>query len=197
MTFIKLVFRESRTSPYKVAIMAMLAGMGNAMILAIINRSADLAGAGGVRISDMVLFAATMGIQVIAQRYVSRTSTREVEEIIHRLRVRLISLIRQTDLTALEGIGRAEIYAMITKETQSISSSVPMLVNGCQSGILLIFTLGYIYILSSTAFLLTIVITVIAASAHLMRIGQLRQEIELSFRLENQLYERLTDLLSG
>ena len=130
----------------------------------------------------MVMFAATMGIQVISQRYVSRTSTREVEEIIHRLRVRLISLIRQTDLASLEGIGRAEIYAMITKETQPISSSVPMLVNGCQSGILLVFTLGYIYILSSTAFMLTIVITVIAASAHLMRIGQLRQEIELSFQ---------------
>jgi putative pyoverdin transport system ATP-binding/permease protein len=197
MTFIKLVFRESRTSPYKVAVMAMLAGMGNAMILAIINRSADMASSGGVRIADMVMFAATMGIQVISQRYVSRTSTREVEEIIHRLRVRLISLIRQTDLASLEGIGRAEIYAMITKETQQISSSVPMLVNGCQSGILLVFTLGYIYILSSTAFMLTIVITAIAASAHLMRIGQLRQEVELSFRLENQLYERLTDLLSG
>ena len=78
MTFIKLVFRESRTSPYKVAVMAMLAGMGNAMILAIINRSADLASSGSVRIADMVMFAATMGIQVISQRYVSRTSTREV-----------------------------------------------------------------------------------------------------------------------
>jgi putative ATP-binding cassette transporter len=197
MSFIKLVFRESRTSPYKVAVMAMMAGMGNAMILAIINRSADLANEGGASLADMIMFAATMGIQVLSQRYVSRTTTREVEEIIHRLRKRLISLIRQTDLTALEGIGKAEIYAMITKETQAISSSVPMLVNGCQSGILLIFTLGYIYILSSTAFLLTLVITAIAASTHLARIGQLRQEVELSFQLENQLYERLTDLLSG
>ncbi|QQP93602.1 cyclic peptide export ABC transporter (plasmid) [Skermanella sp. TT6] len=197
MTFIRLVLRESRSSPYKVAVMAMLAGLGNAMILAIINRSADLANDGGAQVADMILFAATMGIQVLAQRYVSRTTTREVEEIIHRLRKRLISLIRQTDLTALEGIGRSEIYAMITKETQAISSSVPMLVNGCQSGILLVFTLAYIYVLSSTAFMLTIAITAIAASTHLARIGQLRREVELSFQLENQLFERLTDLLSG
>ncbi|UEM24885.1 cyclic peptide export ABC transporter (plasmid) [Skermanella mucosa] len=197
MTFIKLVLRESRSSPYKVAVMAMLAGLGNAMILAIINRSADLANDGGAQIADMIMFAATMGIQVLAQRYVSRTTTREVEEIIHRLRKRLISLIRQTDLTTLEGIGRSEIFAMITKETQAISSSVPMLVNGCQSGILLVFTLAYIYVLSSTAFMLTIAITAIAASTHLARIGQLRKEVELSFQLENQLFERLTDLLSG
>jgi|AGTN01.1.fsa_nt_gi cyclic peptide transporter len=197
MTILKMIQAEARTKPYKIAAMAALAGVSNALILAIINVAASDVSMGGVSIRMVVMFALAMGLYALSQRYIMIASATEVENIIHRIRVNMSEKLRQADLQGLQRAGQSEIYAVISRETSTISQAVAILVIGCQSAILIVFTLLYIAVLSRTAFMVSLVFTLLAATIYLRRTSALRSKLGLVMDLENSLFDRLRDLIDG
>jgi putative ATP-binding cassette transporter len=197
MAILTMLQAEARTKPYKVASMAALAGVANALILAIVNLAASNVSTDGVSLRMAAMFALAMGIYALSQRYIMVISATEVENIIHRIRVNLSEKIRHADLLSLQRAGQSEIFAVISRETQTISQVIGILVIGCQSAILVFFTLLYIAVLSKTAFIISVGFTVLAASIHLHRAGVLRGQYYRAMTLENSLFDRLRDLLDG
>jgi len=145
----------------------------------------------------LAMFVSAMGIYAASQRYIMITSATEVENIIHRIRINLSEKLRHADLMGLQRSGQSEIFAVISRETQTISQTVNILVIGCQSAILVVFTLLYIAVLSTTAFIISIGFTMLAASIHLRRTGALSGRYTRAMTLENSLFDRLRDLIDG
>jgi len=177
--------------------MAALAGVSNALILAIVNVAASNVSTDGVSLRMLAMFVSAMGIYAASQRYIMITSATEVENIIHRIRINLSEKLRHADLMGLQRSGQSEIFAVISRETQTISQTVNILVIGCQSAILVVFTLLYIAVLSTTAFIISIGFTMLAASIHLRRTGALSGRYTRAMTLENSLFDRLRDLIDG
>jgi putative ATP-binding cassette transporter len=67
----------------------------------------------------------------------------------------------------------------------------------CQGVLLVIFSLGYIYFLESTAFFLTLFIVAVGIAIHFKNKKQLAIELEQSTSKENELFHVMTQLLDG
>lgn len=197
MKLLELFRRESKASIWALVAVAGLAGISNALVLAIINSAAEQAAEDKTSTRDLVMFILTIVIFATGQWHLMTTAATEVEKILDRLRVRLADKIRRCDLQPLEEIGRTLIYASVNKETAIISQSALMLIMSAQAAILIFFTAAYVAMLSMIAFGLTIVITVILGFVHVRRAKTLNVELHETMKRENDLFTALTHLLEG
>jgi putative ATP-binding cassette transporter len=197
MKLLELLKNESKASGLKLAFMSTVAGLSNASVLAIINSASEQIAKHEDNIQYVAYFALSMAAYMISQKYIMVTSSSEVEHILDRFRVRLVRKIRNCDLDLLERLGRSEIYASISKETQTISQAVTTLVVGLQSGILILFTSLYLAWLSLSAFLISVIFVSVAVSIHFEKAKDINDQFHEAARRENKLMDALTDVMNG
>jgi putative ATP-binding cassette transporter len=162
VSVVGLLRANAKASPAKLVGMAVLSGIASSAVLAFVNSAASEVEAGKPTTSLFFLFLAAVFVFVIAQRYVLLTSVREVEEIVHAIRLRLFERAIAADLPVLEKVGRSAIFSAVSKETQTISQAVNVLVMGAQSAILLIFSTIYLAMLSLPALVIGTGFTLLA-----------------------------------
>jgi len=198
MSFLQLVRREMHGSMPKLLIMSSLGGISNASILAAINAGVQDTSSGqkpGLWAASLFLVALVLFMK--AQQFVTITATAEIEAIIHKLRLRLMDLIRRSELLEIEKIGRARIVASITSDTAVLTQASNMLCFTVQGAVLILFVGLYVAYLSIVAFLLTLVIVSGAATIFHYKNRTLAAQKGESAAWERRLFDRLTDFLDG
>jgi putative ATP-binding cassette transporter len=197
MPFFQLVRREMQGSLDRLVLMAALGGISTASILAAINSGAQAADNGKPGLWSAMLFIIALLLFIKTQNYVLLTATSEIEGIIHKVRVRLMDHIRQSELLPLDAIGRAEIVGAITRETAVLTQASNSLGFAAQGAVLIIFVALYVAYLSLLAFALSVVIVGVAALLFHSRGRQLAKASQEASQWENRLYNRVMDLLDG
>lgn len=197
MTLWGFLKSQSEVPVPRVMLFAGISGLSNALLLAVINSAAHAASDESASTQLFLLFFVSLALYILTQRYILRISTVEVEKIVSRLRVRLSDKIRRADLQAVEGLGRAELYASVNTDTLTISQATAPMMIACQGAILVVFSLGYIFMLEPSAFFLTLGIVAVGVSIHFKNRHLLQQELEQSTARENELFDTLTHLLDG
>ena len=197
MTFFQLIHREMEGSLPRLVFMSGLGGISNAAILAAVNAGAQAAGEGSVSLWAAGLFVIALLIFVKSQHYILIASTVEIEAIIHKIRLRLMDQVRRSELLPLDAIGRSQIVAAITKETNSLTQASQMLAFAGQGAVLVIFVAMYIAYLSFLAFVLSAIILGVVAILFHAKSGQLTAGTRDASDWENRLFDRLMDLLDG
>jgi len=198
MSFLQLVRREMHGSMPKLLFMSTIGGISNASILAAINAGVQDAGTGqkpGLWAASLFLVALFLFMR--SQQYVTITATAEIEAIIHKLRLRIMDLIRRSELLEMEKIGRARIVAAVTSDTAVLTQASNMLCFTVQGAVLIFFVGLYVAYLSLTAFLLTVVIVSGAATIFHQKNRRLSEQKSESAAWERRLFDRLTDFLDG
>jgi putative ATP-binding cassette transporter len=198
MSFLQLVRREMHGSMPKLLFMSSIGGISNASILAAINAGVQDTSSGqkpGLWAASLFLVALFLFMK--AQQFVTVTATAEIEAIIHKLRLRLMDLIRRSELLEIEKIGRARIVASITSDTAVLTQASNMLCFTVQGAVLILFVGLYVAYLSIVAFLLTLVIVSGAATIFHFKNRQLSEQKGESAAWERRLFDRLTDFLDG
>ena len=198
MSFLQLVRREMHGSMPKLLFMSTIGGISNASILAAINAGVQDAGTGqkpGLWAASLFLVALFLFMR--SQQYVTITATAEIEAIIHKLRLRIMDLIRRSELLEMEKIGRARIVAAVTSDTAVLTQASNMLCFTVQGAVLIFFVGLYVAYLSLTAFLLTVVIVSGAATIFHQKNRRLSEQKSESAAWERHLFDRLTDFLDG
>ncbi|MEA2695066.1 MAG: hypothetical protein QOJ16_4453 [Acidobacteriota bacterium] len=197
MNLLRLLRSESRTSPRRLLWIATLSGLANALILAVINSAASSTLTHAENFRALVLFALVLSLYIVTQKYLLVTSTVEIERILDKIRVRITDKIRHSELLPLEKIGRAAIYASVSKETLTISQAAAIIVIACQAAILIVFTLLYLAWLSRAAFFLCVALTLVALSIHFARTRELSRDLHEAMARENRFVDALNDILDG
>ncbi len=198
MSFIQLIRREMHGSMPKLLIMSGLGGVSNASILAAINsgvQDADNGQKPGLWAAALFLIALFLFMRT--QEFVTITATAEIEAIIHKLRVRIMDMIRRSELLEVEKIGRARIVAAVTSDAAVLTQASNMLCFTIQGAVLIFFVGLYVAYLSLAAFLLTFVIVVGAGTIFHYKNKRLAAQKSESAAWERRLYDRLTDFLNG
>jgi putative ATP-binding cassette transporter len=95
MSFFQLVRREMQGSLDRLVLVSGLGGISTASILAAINSGAQAADSGKVSLWSGALFITALFLFVKTQHYILITTTAEIEGIVHKLRVRLMDLVRR------------------------------------------------------------------------------------------------------
>jgi putative ATP-binding cassette transporter len=181
----------------RLAVMSGLGGTSNAAILAAINAGAQSAGKGEVNIYAAALFVISLLLYVKTQHYILIAATVEIEAIIHKLRVRLMDHVRSSELVPLDAIGRAEIVAVITKETATLTQATNMIAFAGQGAVLVFFVSFYIAYLSLLAFLMTVAILCVAGVIFHAKSRQVAEGNLQVAEWDHRLFERLMDIIDG
>jgi putative ATP-binding cassette transporter len=198
MSFFQLVRREMHGSLPKLVFMSGIGGVSNASILAAINAGVQDAGSGqkpGLWAASLFLIALFLFYK--SQQFVTITATAEIEAIIHKLRVRLMDMIRHSELLELERIGRSRIVAAVTSDTAVLTQASNMLCFTVQGAVLIFFVGLYVAYLSLTAFALTVVIVTGAGFIFHFKNKRLAAQKGESAAWERRLFDRLVDFLDG
>jgi len=197
MSFFTLVRREMQGSLKRLVIMSSLGGVSTASILAAINAGAQAADDGRPSLWAAALFITALVLFIKTQHYVLITTTAEIEAIIHNLRLRLMDLVRRSELLAVERIGRAAIVGTITRDTAALTQASNTLAFTAQGAVLIFFVAMYVAYLSLLAFVLSIAIVGVAAMLFQAKSRQLAAATREAAAWENRLYDRLIDVLDG
>lgn len=195
MELLRLILAESRTDHRKFLFMLVVSALGTTLVLALVNRAAQSGSGGHLGLAFLFLFC--IYFFAVSQRFVMSASAQEVEAMIHRLRLRIMTRVRAADLAAMQQVGRAPIYAAVTQEAQSISNSLPVLVVGGQQAVLLVFVSLYLAWLSFVAFLMAGLFGLLAIAFHLGRLRRLKQQSDALAVEQGRLFEGLRGLLAG
>jgi putative ATP-binding cassette transporter len=192
------LLRQQSVIPSRTIVLVIgIAAISNVGVLAVINNAAQHAAEQIHSFRQLTLFLLALLIFVVAQRAVLRTSAKEVESILHRLRMRMMSRIRHADLLPLESIGRAQIDASVAKDTLVISQAAPVVVMGIQSAIVVVFVMLYLAWLSLPAFILAVCFLAIAVTAHFNKLKLVNAELHEALKQENRMFDSVTDILEG
>lgn len=187
----------SSASPGRVLLIAGIAGLSNALLLVIVNSGAHSVSDGELNFYEFVKFGLALLLFVSTQRHILHLASIETEKIVRTVRVRLAEKIRASDLQALEGMGRARLYASVNRDTLTISQAAMPLMIAAQSSILVTFSFVYIFTLSPMAFVLTVIIVALGIAIHLVRRKELNVALFESLQQENAFFDGLTHLLDG
>jgi putative pyoverdin transport system ATP-binding/permease protein len=193
---IRLLQRGSTKFDRQLVALVVVSGLASAGLLAIINAAAN--GADQENQGRLLAtFALTLAVYIYAQRWILFTAITEVERLLNDIRVRIADRIRQTELEALDQVGRAEIFGIVSRETQNISQAASTLITALQSLMMVFFSISYIAILSKTAFFITVGMIWLGLLLHFRGASELSVLLNAAQQKENEFLRGLTHLLDG
>ncbi len=197
MALITLLNKEAAGSRRDMIIAIVVSGVANAVILAVINAAAETAAFERLNFRYLVMFAIAMALYVVGLKYTFDSATRVFEQMITKVRLRLVEKIAGSELLLLHRIGKARIYQCIAQDTTLISESQGLLVAAAQSTVMVVCTAIYVMTVSLPAFL-----TVMAAvgAGILIYVSQQREMMTLiqkSVAEEVRFFAMTGDLIDG
>jgi putative ATP-binding cassette transporter len=197
MEFLRLLRSESAIDLRRMIGMAIIAGLSNAMVLAVINSAAGPSAEHNGKARLAVMFVTVLVAYSISQRYLMFEASKEIERIIHRVRSRLTAAVRDSELVDIEHIGRTRIFNAISKEIQALAQNTNTLVAVSQMSLLVVFATLYLLALSPLAFGIAVVFMSVAVTIYLGRLKVVNKAIQDSFGAEYGLHELLEGILDG
>jgi putative ATP-binding cassette transporter len=177
--------------------MATLSGVANGLLLAVINAAAGTTTHVFLNIRYLVIFLLAFALFYYTKKQAMTQSTIIVEQVLQAVRVRIADKIRSTALLDLEGIGREMIYKRLTNETSTISQAAPVIINACQSVIMLVFAGLYILYLSQAALLITIIAIALGMVMYMAHHKQVSMQIQEADDKERKFLSLLSHLMDG
>ena len=197
MTLLHFLKKESDKPLLKLGLYTAVSGLSSTGVLAVINMAARSGDSQKLDISQLVMFAAVVGIFITTQKFILSEGVILIEDVLFRIRLRLSDKIRRTDLLNVEKIGNAKIYNRLTQELVFISQMSVYLITALQSGIMLIFIFGYIAYLNLVAAIILLVILLIGVMLFNKNNKKVYAKLDETNKAEIEYFNSLTDILEG
>ena len=197
MILIRLILREIPENLRSIALMATLSAIATTALLALVEAASKAAQGEGAGPRLAFMFVITVALFGVTHNYVLITASQDVERLINRLRVRVFEAVRLSDLPTVERIGRPALESALTQSTQTLASTLPLLVIAGQQALMLLFLGGYMAWLSPVACLLAFGFAGFALATRFARMRHLGREMNEAAYTETAVFEGLTDLIDG
>jgi len=151
MKLLYFMQKEIKGSWYSAIGMAVISGIANAALLAIINASLEDAASSEGQFRYFFLFIISLVVFYIAKKFALVQTTKMIEEALKNLRLRITDKIRQSHLMVIEKFKRGQIYTKISQDLNFISQITTLIANAAQESVMLFCCLLYIFWLSPWA----------------------------------------------
>jgi putative pyoverdin transport system ATP-binding/permease protein len=198
MNFLQLLKAEGmRVNRMTILVMVLVSGASSAGVLAALNMGAKEISEGRPSHQILLAFLGCVLLGVLSNRYVNHTTNREVEKVVHRLRLRLIARVREAQLNNLEKMGTGTLFASISKDTQTLSQLASVLINAALSAMLIFFGSVYLAWLSPIVLAVGAVFVLLAAATFTMQSRAYFSLLHKSSLLEIALFNRVSDFIDG
>ncbi len=195
LSFLKRATPSERRS---LLLLAVVAGLANALLVVVINDMAGLA-ARGQRpgLWGALTFAVVFGVYFVCQRTALMGANAVIARLLKRLRLELIEKVRHGELQSVDRVGRGELISMLTQTTNHLADTLPILVDGFQQSVLLLVALLYLGYLSKAAFLVFLGTVIVGIVCYLRIDRTFRQTLQLAAARQAQLLDAIGDIIHG
>lgn len=199
MHLIDFYKKERTSSGIDIFVMACTSGLSNGSLLAIISLAAKSAANDndGGRLRYLILFIISLLSFLMGKRYALRHGTIIIEGLIKKVRTRITNKIRKSELLFFENLEKSHIYTRINQDTNYISQSALLIINACQSTLILIFCLFYIAWLSKVGFCITVGAVVAAVIVYFMYRKEVNSLLLEITDKEAESFDSLTHIVDG
>ena len=197
MEFFRFLEKESKALDRRLLILGVIAGMLNMFIIFTLTVAAGKAAQSASNLSELAMVVLALGAFWLSEGTLMRHMTVIVEEIVEKVRLRIVHKIRNSDLASIEHIGRAPPYNVVSMHAMTISRAASGVISGFTSLVLLFWACLIILYLSAPAFL--ILIGALAFILIMLKINQERIGSGLTAALgeDNKFVHGFGDLIDG
>jgi putative ATP-binding cassette transporter len=195
--FIDFIRSESDELRLPLLLMAVFAGIVNGLAVAVAIRTVSMLEPGNLNFPQFVQFAACLVAFWFSKEHVLNRTTKIVEKIILKIRVRILEKLRQTDLLVFEGMDRGKIFSTLSTDAITISVASDAIINAGSSVVMLLFIAGYIAVLSMPALAISGILMVLTVLIYLQKSRHVKEQLASASALENTFYDNLNGLLSA
>ncbi|WP_430473174.1 cyclic peptide export ABC transporter [Thalassospira lucentensis] len=197
MLLFKILRTRAKISMRTVIALLTMSAVSTTMVLVIVNMASDQAEEGAISLRLLALMCLSLIGFIWSQHKADTLVSAEVENILHQFRLSLFDKVRTSSPETLDAVGQGPIQSAMTQEMQTISNTLPMLMNGVQQLVLILFVSLYLAWLSLFALALIAVLAALAIGIHLYRIKRVNVAIRDAAEDEGKLFGGLSDLLNG
>jgi putative pyoverdin transport system ATP-binding/permease protein len=197
MEFFAFLKKESTTLDRRLLLLGALAAMINLFLLFVLTAAANKEVQHESVLWELTIVVIGLVLYWISQGFVLRRMTVVVENIVERVRLRMIEKIRYADLVSIEMIGKTPLYAAVSTHALTISRGATGIISAFTALALLCFASLIILILSGAAFLIlsgAVALVVILFNANQARINAWTNA---SVKQENHFLAAFGDLIDG
>lgn len=193
-------FNREYDGPKKgIIFMSCIGGLAFPGMVYVVNQAAQMAADGkmGADFRFFSMFVIICALIVITKRYTLVKTTLMAESVVRKVRIRLIDKLRRTELEFLERIGKGDINARLTQDTDLISftaSDVIYVVDGILSAVGLFL---YTACISLSAFVFTLLFVGALFAAFFFNYFSIRDKLNTARAKEGDFFDALNDVLSG
>lgn len=195
MTIVDLVRTEARSESRELIVVASLAGVGNALIMSLVNRAAIAPAEEKTR--EFIMIGLAVALYVVCARRTFHRTTAIIESALEKLKLRLIDKIEVAELQEIEGIGTSLIYDRLTENISAVSDAAGHIANVLQSLCIVICASVYILTTSVPAFALLALLSTVGILLWSTKNHDIRAELKRAARERVVFLDLLTDLLKG
>jgi putative pyoverdin transport system ATP-binding/permease protein len=193
----EVLLRDESGFGHEFLLFAGLSGLGNSLVLAIVNAAAGRVQTDESNTRYLVMFGIVVATFLLSQYQVMSRSAAAVERALDRIRIGIAARIARAELDGLERIGRAAIYDVIGPETTVISQAAASLMLACQAALMILFSSIYLERLSPTGFILTFVLSLIGIRMFIVKREEQARRFAATARAQNEFFGAVTHLIDG
>ncbi|MEA3315869.1 MAG: cyclic peptide export ABC transporter [Campylobacterota bacterium] len=177
--------------------MAVISGIANAGLLAIINKASEYSDNETLNYEYFGMYIIIFLIFFIAKKFSMIGSSNEVERIIKNTRTRISNKIKNSSLTTMESLDKAIVFTRLTRDTNLMSQSATELISATQSVIMVFFALIYIFILSKTMFVLVSCALLIGGGLYYFFASETQADLHKANKIEDDFFNSMQSVING
>jgi len=179
-------------------ILTAIAGLANSLLIVSVNHVAfQVANNQHPTLIGCAFFIVAFAIYYVCDRIAMMRANTAVERELKQLRLNTVSLLRQSELSAVERGDFRSIAGVLSKETNHLSITFPIIVDSFQQFVLLLASLAYLAYLSPMALVIFMSVVLIGAAAYFHISKEFQASIFKASQHQAKLIERMTDFLDG
>ncbi|MBF0525964.1 MAG: cyclic peptide export ABC transporter [Deltaproteobacteria bacterium] len=195
--FVSLMKKESNFGGLRVLAVAAIAGLAQGLVMVIINGAANNFPEGGLNLRYFLLFVMCIAAFIYTKKYSLGHSVELVQQVIFNTRIRISDKIRRCSLISFESFGKSKIQTTLVENTEIIFEASKHFVQACSATVMLTFSFIYIGILSSPAFIISVVLIICAVAIYLSNQRSINQNLRHFVEKETKFFDSLDHLLGG
>jgi putative pyoverdin transport system ATP-binding/permease protein len=193
MRFLRFLLEVSWRNIAIAIIAGFVSGSGNAMLIALINRSVNQAS-----LSNALLYFAGLALFTVITNVISQFVLIHLSQnAIYQLRMRLSQTILSSPLQHLERLGENRLLATMTEDVRFLSQAISAIPSICMDLATIFGCLAYLAWLSGAIFAITIATTTIAIWGVQTQLGRARYLFTTAREEEDNLLKQFQAIAAG
>jgi putative ATP-binding cassette transporter len=181
-----------------ILLLTLIAGISNSLLIVSVNDVAyQFANNHPPNFLGFTLFVGAFCIYYFCDRNAMLRSNLAVERELKYLRQHTVSLLRESSVEIFEGKKYQSIPSILSRETNHLSVTFPIIIDSCQQFVLLIASLAYLAYLSLYAFFIFISVTLIGTIAYFLISKKFQSSITSAHHHQNKMTELVSEFLNG